>query len=57
MLVLHGGVSEYTTFGLLNNILGSSPTGDWSQLLFSGENKKNISKCCLLNFLLSMLSV
>ena len=27
------------------------------QTLFSGKNKKNISKCCLLKFLPSMLSI
>ena len=27
------------------------------QILFSRKNKKNISKCCLLNFLLSMQGV
>ena len=26
------------------------------QILFSGKNKKNISECCLLKFLPSMLS-
>ena len=28
-----------------------------SQNLFSGKNMKNISKCCLLKFLPSMLSI